>query len=517
MRLLLFVLASSIYAANGPSLTILDAVRSTVALHPLIKAAEQDIAAGVARRVQASGAFDLHYNWAATQSHTYSPLTDYQHALALAAGIDTFSDTLNSTDVNAGATQRLRNGISLSPTFDLGHLGDNLTDIGGVNAGRVDFQVTVPLRRGRGRDAVTAPERSASEAADAAVLEKNETIAAMVYSTATAYWNYLGALRTFEIRQESEKRGQEFLSSVRTLIAAERMPGIQSHEAIANLEAQTTARIVAGQRVAEARQNLGYAMGIGALDAEALGIPAESFPGSGATALLRNTEAGAWVSNALTLRAGYLATEKLSSSADLLRTNARNQLQPQLDVFVKSGYSGLTLGSRPDQFALGLAHRVEGLDLYGGIIYSFSRGNNVAQGQFAEAEANYRRSLYVRTDAANKIASSVLSALSGVDTSSAALERARRSVAEYESALDGAREQLRLAAGSLLDLLTIEARLTAAQLDLVNAQLDYALAIVQLRYASGTMLGPDPLNPALERQAFFEPPSAPEPATRPGH
>jgi outer membrane protein TolC len=90
-------------------------------------------------------------------------------------------------------------------------------------------------------------------------------------------------------------------------------------------------------------------------------------------------------------------------------------------------------------------------------------------------------------------------------------------VAEYESALDGAREQLRLAAGSLLDLLTIEARLTAAQLDLVNAQLDYALAIVQLRYASGTMLGPDPLNPALERQAFFEPPSAPEPATRPGH
>src|SRR5580700_7020991 len=118
--------------AHAAEFTVLDAVRSTVALHPLVKAAEQDIAASVARRIQATGAFDLHYGWAGTQSRTYSPITDYNHALALAAGINTFSDTVNSTDLNANATQLFRNGISLSPTFDLNHLGDNLLDIGGV-------------------------------------------------------------------------------------------------------------------------------------------------------------------------------------------------------------------------------------------------------------------------------------------------------------------------------------------------------------------------------------------------
>jgi outer membrane protein TolC len=506
----LFVFVCAAYAAAPPALTLLDAVRSTVALHPLVKAAEQDIAVSLARRMQASGAFDLRYNWTASTSRTYAPLTDYNHALALAAGINSFSDTLDTSDINAGATQLLRNGISLSPTFDLNHLGDNFSDIGGVNAGRIDFQVNVPLRRGRGREAVTASERSAADAVDASTLERNETIANLVYSTATAYWNYVAALRVFEIHQESEKRGQEFLSSVRTLIDAGRMPGIQSHEAIANLESQTTARIAAGQRIVEARQNLGYAMGIGALDAQTLGAPSEAFPESAGPTSLATANSVAWVSSALTLRAGYLATDKLSASADLLRTNARNQLQPQLDVFVKSGYSGLAQGSRPDQFVYGLAHRLEGLDLYGGITYSFARGNNLAKGQFEEAEANYRKSLYMRSDAANKIASSVLSALSGVDTSAAALGRARHSVAEYETALDGAREQLRLAAGSLLDLLTIEARLTAAQLDLVSAQLDYALAIVQLRYTTGTMLGADPLRPALERQVFFQPPNPPE-------
>jgi outer membrane protein TolC len=390
-------------------------------------------------------------------------------------------------------------------------MGDNLNDIGGVNSGRIDFTVNVPLRKGRGREAVTATERSLADAADASVLQGNETIAGLVYSTARAYWNYVAAMRTFEIRQESERRGGEFLTSVRTLIDAGRMPGIQSHEAIANVEAQTTARIAAGQQVVVARQNLGYAMGIGAVEAQAIPSPAEAFPESTPAGPLSATNPGAWVNTALALRAGYLATDKLSSSADLRRTSARDQLQPQLDVFVKSGYSGLTQGNRPDQFLLGVGKRVEGLDLYGGITYSFSRGNNLAKGQFEEAEANYRKTLYERTDAANQIATSVLSALSGVDTAAAALDGARRSVAEYQIALDGAREQLRLAAGSLLDLLTIEARLTAAQLDLVNAQLNYALAIVRLRYAGGTMLGSDPLHPALDRTVFFQPPSSPEP------
>ena len=509
-----FVFPWATYAADPAPFTMLEAVRSTIALHPLVKAAEQDFAASVARRVQASGAFDLRYSWTVNQSRTYSPITDYNHLLALAAGINTFSDTVNATDVNAGATQLFHNGISVTPTFDLNHLGDNFSDIGGVNSGRIDFQVNIPLRKGRGRDAVTASERSFSEAADASALQKNETIAGLVYSTATAYWNYVAALRVFEIRQESERRGAEFLQSVRTLISAGRMPGIQSHEAIANLEAQTSARIAAAQQIVVARQNLGYAMGVTAIEAQSIPVPSETFPESTPKVPMASANPGGWIATALKLRAGYLATDKLSSSADLRRTSARDQLQPQLDVFVKSGYSALTQGSRPDQFLLGAVKRIEGLDLYGGITYSFSRGNNLAKGQFEEAEANYRKSLYERNDTANQIAAAVLSALSGVDTSAAAMEGARRSVAEYQIALDGAREQLRLAAGSLLDLLTIEARLTAAQLDLVNAQLNYALAIVRLRYAGGTMLGADPLHPTLDRHVFFQPPASPDPEQR---
>jgi outer membrane protein TolC len=82
-------------------------------------------------------------------------------------------------------------------------------------------------------------------------------------------------------------------------------------------------------------------------------------------------------------------------------------------------------------------------------------------------------------------------------------------VKEYQEAMQGAREKLRLGAGSVIDLLTVEARLTTSQLELVNANLAYALAIVRLRYTTGTMLGPDPRHPSLEHDVFFQAPPAP--------
>jgi outer membrane protein TolC len=512
--------ASSQAPANPPGLTILDAVRSTTGLNPLIRAAGEDVAASLARRQQASGAFDLRYTAAARQDRTYTPLTDYEHALALAAGIDTFSQTQDVTEFSAQSTMLLRNGISLGPTFDLLRLNDNLENLGGVNTARIDFRIDVPLRRGRGREFVTAPERAAAEEADARGLAKNETIASLVYSTAVAYWQYVGAMRTLEIHRASEQRGAEFLSSVETLIAANRMPGVEVHQARANVEEQKSARIAAEQRVTEARQNLGYAMGLGAAEALSIPVPSEAFPeearGETEAAAADHTVAERWVARALTLRAGYLAAEKFAQSAETTRTAALNQLLPRFDLIGRAGYSGLYGGERPDQLLYALGARVQGPDLSAGIQYTFARGNHTAEGQFEEAAANHRKLVATQADASNRIAADVVSALSGVSARAAALDRARRAVSEYQIAMDGAKEKLRLAAGSLLDLLTIEQRLTNSQLDLVNSQMQYALSVVQLRYTSGTLLGSDPLQPSLERQVFFTLPPAPATSPAPG-
>jgi hypothetical protein len=54
--------------------------------------------------------------------------------------------------------------------------------------------------------------------------------------------------------------------------------------------------------------------------------------------------------------------------------------------------------------------------------------------------------------------------------------------------------------------LTVEGRLTDALLDLVGAQQAYAESLVQLRYASGTLIDVAGMQ-APARDAFFRPPT----------
>ena len=55
----------------------------------------------------------------------------------------------------------------------------------------------------------------------------------------------------------------------------------------------------------------------------------------------------------------------------------------------------------------------------------------------------------------------------------------------YQAALDGEREKYRLGLNSLVDVLTVEDRLTTGVLAEVNARLAYALALVQVTAVDG--------------------------------
>ena len=79
------------------------------------------------------------------------------------------------------------------------------------------------------------------------------------------------------------------------------------------------------------------------------------------------------------------------------------------------------------------------------------------------------------------------------------------------AALDGEREKYRLGAGQLVDVLTMEDRLTVAQQTLVSAELGYAQALTQLRFATGSIVAPDKAVQAVDREVFF---TVPVPAAK---
>jgi outer membrane protein TolC len=82
----------------------------------------------------------------------------------------------------------------------------------------------------------------------------------------------------------------------------------------------------------------------------------------------------------------------------------------------------------------------------------------------------------------------VIVAMEALRNSVANISSAQESVESYQAALDGQREKLRLGGGSIIDILTVEDRLNTALGQAVQAQLSYFQAIIQLRFASGTLV-----------------------------
>jgi len=71
------------------------------------------------------------------------------------------------------------------------------------------------------------------------------------------------------------------------------------------------------------------------------------------------------------------------------------------------------------------------------------------------------------------------------------LEKVNQSVAFFRTALDNEREKYRLGVGSLVEVLTVEDRLTGVLVAQVQAELGYAVALARLRQGTGTIVEPD--------------------------
>jgi outer membrane protein TolC len=488
-----------------PGIGILDAVRSTLQLHPMLQYQQRESDIRQAIKQQRGSDFDMRLEWSAVQSRTNNPLTGSDRLLALQTGIQSDNQAINLTTLSGGAQKLLRSGIIIGPHVELNRTTDNLQIRDGANRSRISFDVTFPLRQGKGRDIVTALESAAQVDVEASLYEVNQTIADLILTTANSYWQYVAALRRLEITAGSESRGKDFLESVQTLIAADRLPRSEINQVRANVASRKEARIAAEQRVIESRNSLGLAMGLDPMKLIELPAPTDSFPDAESTALpsVAIDNIRVRIDQALGNRADYLALQKKVQSAEILYKFKKNSLLPRVDLILTGGYSGLYEGRRPDEFLASPFANGHGPDFTLGLRYSFPPSNTLALGQVAETEAAFRQSVLLSQEKSRLIANDVATTLGAVRSSMERLDGTREAVDSYREALEGERDKLRLGVGSLTDILTIEGRLTDALLNQLSAQLEYSVALVRFRYASGAFVAPDRTSHSVERSAFF--------------
>lgn len=496
-------------APASPPVTILQAATSTLQVHPLLQAQQKQVEIARAVHQQRSGDFDTQMLWSAEHTRSITPLTEPVRLSFQQAGVDAVNESLNLTTVTGSFSKLFRSGITIGPSLELTRTTGNIESVDGTSRARVSLDVSVPLRRGRGKEVVTTLERSADIEVAASLLDFNQTAADLLLTTATSYWEFVAAVKRLEIAVGSEARAREYVESVDLLIKADRLPRGEIYQVRANLAGRAADRIAVEQRLADARYSLALAMGLEPAKVADLSSPADSFPDGEAQAVPPSSPEGIrpYIDLALASRADYLAAEKRKQAADVLRTSARNGVLPQVDLLLSGGYAGLQEGRDAGNFFGSLYSRASGPDLLFGLRWSRPISNSVAEGQLAEAEASYHQALLLASNKARDVAGAVSSSLTDVHHGILRLVQAREAVTLYQAALEGEKDKLRLAMGSLTDLLTVEGRLTSALVDLVSAQEAYAVALARFRHATGTLVAAEgPVQP-IDREVFFSPPA----------
>jgi outer membrane protein len=492
-------------------LTLLDAVESTLRTHPLIRSQQAQVQISRGLREQASGAFNSFTTGSFVGSHTEVPLTTAQQQQNAVFGIGTTAQITRAIDSNVEVQRLFRNGTTITQQFLLGRASDNISSVSGISSSALDLLISVPMLRGRGRQATAAQEEAAKIEVNAALLDLNQLISQLMSNTASSYWNLVAARKLLTIASDAEDRGSLYLHDVQALVDADHVPRNDLHTVIANLASRTSARLAAEQQMFAAQEQLALDMGISAERLfRDLPKPANDFPDGDEQLLPSDTVASMqfYLDQSLQRRADYLASQQRTAETRTLLAAAHNKTLPQVNLNFGTGYSGLQPGGDASNFFASTVNGIQGPNARVGITYNFFGSNQSARGELMRAMGATTQAEMQNREVARTISSQVAVAVEAVRSALFRVKKARQSVNSFQSALAGERDKYAGGIGSVVDTLAVEDKLTAALQDEVQAELSYALALTQFRFATGTLLEPNQSLQDIQADIFVTVPFA---------
>jgi outer membrane protein len=475
-------------------LSLLQAVGVTVSLQPKILMQTEQVKhqAGVLR--QDTGKFDLAVKGSIEKKVEKSPLTIEEQASYNNLITEYDQDTLTST---VGLEKQFRTGIKIGPNMKVYRLGSNLDNFFLFNTtpdnySTFSFTVEVPLLKGFGQDVAGADEKAAGVNLGATRLDLTHIVSQSVLNTVQAYWNFLRAKKKLGIYRESEGSAKELVENLQQLVAAKENPVTDLVQAQASLAEKTALRITAEQQLLEAQKSLGLAMGLKSQEVLALPLPRDPYPepGAGITESLKSKK-DTYLQLAEKYRADLMSLKEKEKAAQILLVKAQKNLKPELNARLGLGYGGLQENGNFKDYLNAVNHNTVGLNYSAALMFKYPLGNNVAEGTAAQKLARRRQTHIQTTDLDRKIRSNVLVTLDALIRYSAGLQKAREAVTLYQRGYSDEKLRFRMGMSTIIDLITVENRLSGAMITEVDSHLAYANAVIRLRYETGTLIVKD--------------------------
>ncbi len=397
-----------------------------------------------------------------------------------------------------GVSKLFRSGIALRPFFDGGVEGTNYkgkarpSEFGGKGLQdlftfHLGVDVTLPILRNRGAQAVGAAERAAIIERDASRLRARHQASASALRTIQTYWALKAAQENVAVATRSVELQSKLVELTRQLIAAEELPQAELARVQAS-EARAQARLrETQQQLHQARVALAIAMGVAATDDEAtLPRARDPFPPAPAPAAIAEPQIPPLVATAAERRLDVAAAAGREQAGRVLEASAVFNLRPRLDLVAGTWYTALeerTIARAIDRWV--------GPSTNLGLQFERPVGNNVLRGQVVQREADAAQRGVTAEDLKRQARLGVIETVRSLQEAVTRVEQAQAALDFYQRTIEAEIERFRTGEATLIDTVVTEQQRTEAHLQLVAAQHELAQLVARLRYETGTLLSDD--------------------------
>lgn len=402
-----------------------------------------------------------------------------------------------NTGVSVGLQKTFRSSLKAEISVDYTNANDNFPfnrfnqDVGAYFQDHTVssiFSLTQPLLRGRGNRVATALER-ASQLNLESTNENVEFANSYELSQMGAfYWLYVAAYKRLKIYKENEARVRRVLEITQELVKADkRTEGdlVQVQADLANQERQTK---LAEQTLYTAKLNLGRSIGLSEKESKQLANPTDEFPTIVESGYTQDINKATFINIAQKNRKDILASKKSEEALELQLSLSENNKKPQLDLTGFVNYGGATMGNDLGR-SLETFSQKEGSNIGYGISLNltFPINNNLTKGIYVQNEVALNDQQLANENLQRNIDLNVSIALNNLESRVQVLEKAQQSLNFYQEVYNNEQIKFKNGLTILLNLIQFQERLTFAELEHLQAHHQFASAIINLRYETGTL------------------------------
>lgn len=419
----------------------------------------------------------------------------------------------NTLNLSAGVRKRLRTGQITEVGMTYGFINNNyplntfnqpISTYLGNNASTLNFSLTQPLLRGRGKYIATALEKSYALYVENAKSNNEFANSYELWQIGSAYWNYYTAYKSLEIYKQSEDRIRNVLAVTEDLVKGDKKPAGDLTQIRGDLANQEKLTIMAEQELYAARIYLGKVVGLSGDESVLIDIPQTDFPTIAGSEYKKGLDKAEFIRIAKEKRADLKAAKQGHEALKRQYQLAENNIKPQLDLTGFFSYGSASTGNGMTDVLASFANN-QGRNVGTGakLTFTFPVNNNWAKGSLTKSQMALSDQNVVLNNTQRTLELDVSNDLNYLDNSVSNVEKAEEVLNYNREVFKDEQVKFQSGLSTLLSLILFQERLMSAQLRYLQAYRQFAIAIINLRHNTGTLIRPDSKGFTIDQKAFY--------------